>query len=490
VAFGHDRLYCQKFGLIIPAASKASIPSLYPCQEHSDQSINWFGDSILQTPCYTIFMVSVKSRFILILIGLVFFTTACIPSTSYDNPTSAPTRTPVVLPDTWTPAPSQTTPPDPPNPSKTLDSITPPISAEYLPFEEIAMINSQEGWAWGFIKEWGMRIWHTSNGGQTWIDVTPNPKAEKFVFALDALTAWATICQSTEDYCEESLARTTDGGQTWSVLSQARFYAYWDIEFTSQDRGLRTEYDVGAGSGFWSFYETSDGGSTWEWVEIHSDHLGDELSFGNKYQTCNMCADRLYLDQELLMNIDGNLDVQPGDTIPISISYDRGISWQALELDFPNQAYKPGTFHPNQPLVFDDRKIILPVNLATFRQENSDMVFYSSSNGQNWRVLSIVEKVGGIYSWNQFDHLSNQEIIFACGGELCVTRDGAQTWERISSNLSFAYSQSDLYVDQFDFVDIQNGWALVEPVYRSYTLWRTTDGGKSWIELEPTYIFQ
>jgi photosystem II stability/assembly factor-like uncharacterized protein len=104
--------------------------------------------------------------------------------------------------------------------------------------------------------------------------------------------------------------------------------------------------------------------------------------------------------------------------------------------------------------------------------------------------LSIVEDAGYIYSWNQFDHLSNQEIMFACGRELCVTRDGAQTWERISSTLSFVYSLSEPYIEQFDFVDRQNGWALVAPVYRSYTLWQTTDGGRSWSELKPSYIFQ
>jgi hypothetical protein len=104
---------------------------------------------------------------------------------------------------------------------------------------------------------------------------------------------------------------------------------------------------VGAGSGFWSFYETSNGGSTWDWVDIESEPKGEELSYGYKYQTCNMCGDLLYLNQELLLDIGGNLDVQPMDFIPISISYDQGASWQTHEAAFPSQEYQPGTFHPN-----------------------------------------------------------------------------------------------------------------------------------------------
>ena len=433
-------------------------------------------------------MLRDKYRTILILISTAFLITACSPSTVNQDPGVVPTGTKVVLPDTWTPEPSRT-----PSPESTVspESIRGSISTEYVPFEEIAMFTTQEGWAWGFIKDWGMRIWHTDDGGLTWVDVTPNPKAQKFVYALDGLTAWAVICHSTEVYCEEEiLARTTDGGGTWSALSQAKYYSLWNMKFSSQEVGTRTEYDVGAGSGFWSFYQTNDGGSTWEGVEIHSDHWGDELSFGNKYQTCNMCGDLLYLDGELLMNIDGNLNVQPGEAIPISTSYDRGISWVTQELEFPGEEYQPGTFHPNQPLVREDRTMILPVNLALFREESSEMVFYRRDSGGNWRVLSIVEDAGDIYSWNPFDQLSDQEIIFACGGDLCLSRDGALRWERISSNLSFVYSQDKLYVVGFDFVDSQNGWALAEPLHRSYTLWRTTDGGASWEEIRPSYVFQ
>jgi hypothetical protein len=260
------------------------------------------------------------------------------------------------------------------------------------------------------------------------------------------------------------------------------------LQFTSPEDGLRTQYDVGAGSGFWIFFETGDGGSTWKAVDILTDHDGDSLGFGGQYPTCNICGDLLYLDQELLLHIDGNLSVQPKDTIPAWVSFDRGVSWQSLELETPSEEYIPAVFHPNKPVFFSDRSGILPISIAPWDQELSDMAFYGTRDGSDWRLLSVVENVGGIYYWNQFDYLTGEEFFFACRTDLCVTRDGAQTWERISSNLKFSAGGGRPYVSQFDFADSQNGWALVEPAYASFSLWHTTDGGRSWDKLTPDLL--
>jgi photosystem II stability/assembly factor-like uncharacterized protein len=351
------------------------------------------------------------------------------------------------------------------------------------------MVSPQDGWAWGFITDIGMRFWHTSDGGQTWIDITPAPRAWGFEFALDAQTAWALVCQSPSDFCEETLAMTEDGGASWSVVSERIRVSLPVFHFTSKTEGVLTGYDVGAGSGFWTFSETSDGGQTWNRVEINSDPYGDSTSlFG--LQTCNMCGDLVHLDQELLLILNGNLSVQPREHIPIEISSDRGSNWQTIKLDFPGEEFEEGTFHSNRPISFDDGTIIVPYNLAPWREVNSDMIFYSTKNGQNWRILSIVEDVGDVYRWNQFNFLPSQEIFFACGSELCVSQDGAQTWDRISSNLNFFTLGEYPRVEEFDFVDSQNGWALVEPIFDSFTLWFTTDGGRNWVELDPTFINQ
>jgi photosystem II stability/assembly factor-like uncharacterized protein len=428
---------------------------------------------------------------------LVGFFSACLPLALVVDNLSTPTYTPVSLPPTWTEVPPTETilPPDTPAPTETEhvlethqaveSSPTPSLSSELVPFKEISMINPQEGWAWSYPDFQDVRIWRTSDGGLSWYDVSPDPKGTDYVFALDGLTAWAVACETAGDDCESRLVRTIDGGQNWSILSEAKYYSYWSADFTSQDKGLRTQYDVAAGSGFWTFYETIDGGSSWDLVEIISEPLGGELNFGYQFQTCNLCGELLYIDHELLINVDGNLSVQPKETIPLWISLDRGASWLDQELEFPKEEYKPGVYHPNRPLFFDDQTGILPINLAPWREDNSDMVFYSTTNGLNWQFLSIVEDVGSVNSWNQFDYLNTGEIFFDCGSDLCVSRDKARTWERISSNLSYNYSEIKPKITQFDFVDGQNGYALVGPTYGPYSLWQTSDGGRNWILLTP-----
>jgi hypothetical protein len=228
-----------------------------------------------------------------------------------------------------------------------------------------------------------------------------------------------------------------------------------------------------------------DGGSTWNLVDIITDHQGDELNFGYQYQTCNMCGDLLYLDDDLLIHIDGNLSVQPMESIPIWISFDRGTNWLDQELEFPREEYQPGVFHPNKPIFFNNQTGVLPINLAPWREDSSDMVFYSTSDGQNWQYLSIVEDVGSVNSWNQFDYLPTGEIFFDCGSDLCVSRDGAMTWERITSNLSYYYSEKKPEIKEFDFVDSQHGFSLVGQTYGPYALWQTSDGGHNWEQLTP-----
>ncbi|MFL7812510.1 MAG: hypothetical protein AB8I40_02420 [Anaerolineales bacterium] len=431
---------------------------------------------------------------------LILILAACLPLPGPQDIAPTPTPTHISLPPTWTVIPYTETPweasnsPSAETPgSQEATAVAPlgsqtPTSNDLVPFQKLSMVSDQAGWAWGATIDLGTRIWRTMDAGQTWYEVSPEREVRSFVFALDSTTAWAIVCLSAGDECEPGLSRTTDGGETWPILSDEGFYAYWNAEFTTMERGMRVEYDVGAGSGFWSFSVTSDGGATWERMEIHSDHFGDELDFGYRYQTCNLCGDLLYLDQELLLDIDGNLSMEPADFMTLWVSFDLGTSWQSVELDFPAQISKPGIFHANQPIVLEDRTVILPVNLAPSDQLDSAMVFYESDNGQSWHLLSVVESVGNVNGWNHFDILQGQDIAFVCGNDLCLSRDGAQTWERISSNLAYSYSRSGPYMKEFDFVDTEHGWALVEPEFKIFSLWRTSDGGRSWMKLTPELI--
>jgi hypothetical protein len=143
----------------------------------------------------------------IILVGLL---SACLPLTMMLDRVPTPTFTPVSLPPTWTEVPPTETPlaTDPPEPVE-AGIPTPSLSSDQVPFREVTMISAMEGWAWSYPDYMDVRIWHTSDGGLSWFDVSPEPNATEFVFALDALTAWAIACQTSGDDCEPLMAVKT-----------------------------------------------------------------------------------------------------------------------------------------------------------------------------------------------------------------------------------------------------------------------------------------
>ena len=84
------------------------------------------------------------------------------------------------------------------------------------------MLDATNGWAWSNGLAGQQLLLRTSNGGQTWREVTPRafPYLEFGGWFLDSQTAWvSTLDRKTYD---GGLLHTADGGKSWSVLAQLR----------------------------------------------------------------------------------------------------------------------------------------------------------------------------------------------------------------------------------------------------------------------------
>ncbi|MFN2197082.1 MAG: hypothetical protein ACK2UW_13270, partial [Anaerolineales bacterium] len=77
---------------------------------------------------------------------------------------------------------------------------------------------------------------------------------------------------------------------------------------------------------------------------------------------------------------------------------------------------------------------------------------------------------------------SAQVIFTRCLEALCTSRDGARAWERVESNLAFI---QDAYpsLANFDFIDSEQGWAIVYTSEMDSAIYDTTDGGQTWAPL-------
>jgi photosystem II stability/assembly factor-like uncharacterized protein len=132
-------------------------------------------------------------------------------------------------------------------------SWTSNVAAGSNGMEDVCFIDANEGWAVGAV---GL-IFHTTNGGQTWLSqdwsglhidgVTP-PTLYGVRF-LDSQNGW--VCGS-----KSTLLRTTDGGVTWEDVIPPIQSTYRKIARLDQDNG----WIVGSGG---VIITTLDGGMSW-----------------------------------------------------------------------------------------------------------------------------------------------------------------------------------------------------------------------------------
>jgi photosystem II stability/assembly factor-like uncharacterized protein len=106
-------------------------------------------------------------------------------------------------------------------------------------------------------------------------------------------------------------------------------------------------------------------------------------------------------------------------------------------------------------------------------RKNIDFGYLSSDAGQNWHSwLSTGNEyfANAAVGWRLQAHDPGQL------SELQHTTDAGQTWNTLKS---VAWQEA-----QFDFIDEQEGWALVN-IGDAAALVHTTDGGRTWTELKP-----
>jgi len=173
------------------------------------------------------------------------------------------------------------------------------------------MLDATSGWAWSNGVEGQYSLLRTTDGGQTWSDVTPRtfPYLECRAWFFNSRTAWvSTLDRKTYS---GGLLRTTDGGKSESVLVKegtAPFQCLTaegsNCEFLNANHVVARTADYGLGSVYVRFFETQDGGMTWTPVIITVGDMADEKAKG---------------------------------AVSLSLSTNLGKSWRELKLPVPDQ---------------------------------------------------------------------------------------------------------------------------------------------------------
>ncbi|GMV33530.1 MAG: hypothetical protein DYG85_02460 [Chloroflexi bacterium CFX1] len=400
-------------------------------------------------------------RFVSFIFSLSLLVVACAPQI---QPTVLPE---VILPTTTLPAteePSvQPFAVDTPQGTPLPPEINAPI------FESPSIINIEmldEVFGWAMTEE---KIIRTNDGGVTWYDVTPPGLTEAgylaFTFFLDADHAWVQLPDMNRYPNGGTLYRTTDGGLTWEIFDTP--FSGGSIHFVNESAGwTMADFGVGAGSMAVSIFKTVDGGGTWERVYTNDPNIegaGDTLPLGGiKNFILPLDADTAWV---------GGVTYAPGQTY-LYRSGDGGKTWFNINLVLPEDSAE------SELSVVAIKFLSATEGFLALRKssETPEILAYRTSDGGNtWEALDVEFNGYGI-----LETPSANEMIFYASDQFYVTNDAGVSLQQITPDIPFGNSVVDM-----SFANSQTGWVLFADASGARILYKTTDGGATWIQQAP-----
>jgi photosystem II stability/assembly factor-like uncharacterized protein len=317
-------------------------------------------------------------------------------------------------------------------------------------------------------------LYRTVDGGITWIaDTLPSPMGGYFnngIYFTDSLNGWITG--------ENSIMRTTDGGNNWSIISTAMG---GDIAFTDTLNGVRVDFPL-------NVYLTNDGGINWNIVFSNPDYNSNQSNSGPFVSVCNHGYFISGSDGTTIFSMDGNswrfitwnrfpyfsiynvgaifnmssaakgIFVTPTDCTNNAcgnntyVTTDSGQTWHSISQSFLNQ----GVF------ILNDSNWFI---IDSYYNTDSCVLFRSKNQMQTAQPLATIH-----HQMHAIFYLDTLHAVFG-GDSIFYSNDGGNNWNPSIINGLTGYPE----FISFSFVDQLNGWVLSDN-----SVAKTTDGGHSW----------
>jgi len=325
------------------------------------------------------------------------------------------------------------------------------------------MIDLTTGWA---LSEHA--VLRTTDGGLQWKNVTPPHTLLTRKSIADFLTAslaWVTIPQT--NGTTTRVLWTADGGHTWQQSTvQATFLK--QITFIDSQHGwiLAGWGATGGAAEAVGVFRTSDGGKTWSNVSNALPASTDipppgHLPYGGRKSGIHFLNTSTgWITGTAVVN----------DLFWLFVSHDGGATWNQQLLSLP-PGVPSAQLSFNSPTFFSDTDGVLPIifsDLITGRGIATD-IYVTHDGGATWKSTMLLPTAFGT-----IDFVDMQHGWATDGLALYTTSDGGQHWAKLSPGANFKQ------ITYLSFVSSTTGWAIGGQSNTSSFLLRTADGGKTW----------
>jgi photosystem II stability/assembly factor-like uncharacterized protein len=442
---------------------------------------------------------------VVLLILFAVLSQSCAVATDEESPTTNAPET-LTLPPKWTatntPPPSATNTPKPTATKTSTSSSTPlvptmtPLPAlhpdlrfkggQLVTISYIRMITPLSGWAIASDPNTSQyHILATADGGSTWRDVTPqHPLVEgddlvetMDVFFLDATKAWIahvtyTWSEFGVDPKQLVVMSTFDGGRTWfpshlvdhSVLEYSSALGL-SLQFVDVHNGwILFSLGNGMHKNHAALFRTTDGGISWDLIIRPRSHESGNLDYSARNGW-------VFGDVQTGLVTFGR---GPMGLVIVNWTHDGGLFWDTYVLPQPNVEadkieFDGATCRSYSPVLLSSQYGFLALECRVKDGDLDDVMYFlyaTEDGGQTWR--------SNLYPGGQLVFTS-PEVGWSLGRSIYQTRDGGHTWR---------YVKGVYWDGQFSFVDERNGWAVARNE-DEIALVKTTDGGRTWVKIEP-----
>jgi photosystem II stability/assembly factor-like uncharacterized protein len=357
----------------------------------------------------------------------------------------------------------------------------------------IEFIDAKHGWVVG-IKRKGYDqygdplhvgvVYHTVNGGQTWTQqfVTAGDMVFTGIDFVDGKTGWIVGFKGDTSIQGGVAFHTTDGGATWTQQNVAANFrdTLWDVHFLDASQGYAVGFNPYGGG---TVYRTLNGGAKWEGISMANMDEGEFL-YG-----VAVFADRVIAV--------GNHDFLCQSTDPWG-----PYGWLDGDKLFTQKYIN--VHYRFEEVFFADENHGWAVGKRSYLPNFwGQVILVTSNGGKTWkRQYQHAPELDGLFEYTyRLDGVSFVDALngWAVGGstEICNddysrcqrlgailhTTDGGLHWEQQASELYDCGPGHYVVLEFFatQFLDGRNGWALADAgCPDNVSLARTADGGTTW----------